>query len=71
MGEEHKAPFGNIPANTEGSALVGKTNEGHAKQPGGKSIGNGDRVQSGYSRSQHHSDHMRHVGGKGHQVGKR
>lgn len=72
MGEENKAPFGNIPANTQGSSLVGNSGEGHAKQPSGKSIGSGDKVQSGYSRSQHHADHLnRNLGGKGHQVGKR
>jgi hypothetical protein len=71
---EHNKPVANIPANTEGSALVENCGMGHARQPGGKSIGAGERAShpSGYVRSAHHHDHLsRHVGGKGHHIGKR
>jgi hypothetical protein len=74
MGEEHKAPFGNIPANTEGSALVENCGMGHAKQPKGKSIGAGEHHvhESGYARASHHHDHIsKHHRGEGHRVGKR
>lgn len=45
MGEGHERhgnkPVANIPANTEGSELVGDCGMGHAKQPHGKSIDGG------------------------------
>ena len=38
---EHRGMVANIPANTEGSELVGCDGVGHAKQPGGTGIGAG------------------------------
>src|SRR5579859_5243897 len=37
----NSAPVGNIPKNHEASDLIEESGEGHAKQPGGKSIGVG------------------------------